>query len=328
MTSTRVIQADLDHTSIISRLHNSSFSYWIKKYGILYGYTTVLPENVKEWLELPNNNIWLAYAKNEPVGYAHCKINECKGNNRFTELNFVETKESFGQSKIGVHPIYSSQGIATSFLKTILDYYTSQNVRNASIFCYNNNLRAISILQKLQFQHKSLFFDTYYSYTKPFQCDSVLATLNLNNPLPNIVLNKNITIRSIKRTDLKGMTEIFRLSRPDVFGEMPTFEDILKWYNSDWAEETLVAEVNDIILGCMEFSHQGIIGIPGVLPQYRRQGIGSTLLYRLLQKMQMSGKEKALVDTGYVFTNAIRLYRFLKFDMTHELWNWVKILNK
>ncbi|UCG01524.1 MAG: GNAT family N-acetyltransferase [Candidatus Heimdallarchaeota archaeon] len=168
-------------------------------------------------------------------------------------------------------------GIGTLLLKTVLKYYQRQKVRNASVFSYYNNIESINLLPKLGFLHKPLFYDKIFSTTKVFQCDSVLATLDLNKPLPNIVIDKKIVIGPIKKNDITDLIEIFRLCRPDVFGEHPTREDILMWYNSDWAEETIVAELNDTIIGCMEFTSLGVIEIPGVLPSYRRQGIGSAL---------------------------------------------------
>ncbi|MHA2364792.1 MAG: GNAT family N-acetyltransferase [Candidatus Hodarchaeales archaeon] len=326
MSEILVSQARMDQTDIIVDLHNDSFSSWIHKYGILYGYKNIDIEDVENWIKLPNSIIWLAYDQNEPVGYAHCRVEETNGKNSFYSLVFIETKESLGQSKIAVLPGYRDKGIANNIMKTVFKYYKSQNIRNALAFAYNKNKEASKLFSKLGFVHKPLYYNYYYSETKPYQCDSVLATFDLNQVLPKIIENKNVIIRSIKSSDLNDMREIFQKCRSDVFGEDPTLDQILSWYDSDWGEETFVAELENKVIGCMEYNSSGIIGIPGVLPEYRNQGIGTALFKALLLSMKDNGINKALADTGFVLQHAISMYRRFNFDLSHELWNWVKIL--
>ena len=76
----------------------------------------------------------------------------------------------------------------------------------------------------------------------------------------------------------------------------------------------------------MEFSDTGRLGVPGVLPEYRHQGIGTTLFYRLLQEMQRKGHDKAVADTGIMLQDAIRMYHRLGFHIARRLWHWVRLL--
>ncbi|MBA7513724.1 hypothetical protein ES705_05742 [subsurface metagenome] len=120
--------------------------------------------------------------------------------------------------------------------------------------------------------------------------------------------------------------DIFGKARPDLWGSNPTMEQIIGWYKEGRGEITLVAEFEGKVVGCMEYTSVGAIGIPGVLPQYRKKGIGSTLFYNLLKSMKENGLPKALADSGYVseLRKAIRMYKRFNFDLSRELWVWVK----
>ncbi|MBD3190798.1 MAG: GNAT family N-acetyltransferase [Candidatus Heimdallarchaeota archaeon] len=126
--------------------------------------------------------------------------------------------------------------------------------------------------------------------------------------------------------DLSDLQQIFGECRPDVFGPEPTMKEINEWYNSNWAQETLVAEYQGKVIGCMEYTKLGLIGIPDVLKDFRRQKIGSTLFYSLLTRMRKSGLTKALADTGYPLKEAISMYKKFNFDLSRELGVWFKEL--
>ncbi|MHA1307821.1 MAG: hypothetical protein ACTSQN_11085 [Candidatus Heimdallarchaeota archaeon] len=40
------------------------------------------------------------------------------------------------------------------------------------------------------------------------------------------------------------------------------------------------------------------------------------------------GYKKALADTGVILQEAIAMYKRFQFDLSRELWVWVKIVNK
>jgi GNAT superfamily N-acetyltransferase len=145
--------------------------------------------------------------------------------------------------------------------------------------------------------------------------------------LPKIKLNNKVTIRKIQQKDLIAIREIFAECRPDVFGPNPSLDDVQNWFDFPWGEVTLVAELDDKVVGCMEYNSSGIIGIPGVKKKHQKKGIGSTLFYYLLKDMQKNGYKMTLADTGKVLPEAISMYRRFNFDLSLELWNWIKILD-
>lgn len=127
---------------------------------------------------------------------------------------------------------------------------------------------------------------------------------------------------------IRFIKQIFGESRPDVFGTNPSFENIVEWIDSGWGEVTLVAEFDGKTVGCMEFTKKGVIGIPSVLLDYRKKGIGSTLFYHLLNVMKEKGNKRALADTGFIHEDAIKMYKKFNFDLKRELWSWIKIIKK
>lgn len=76
----------------------------------------------------------------------------------------------------------------------------------------------------------------------------------------------------------------------------------------------------------MEYFENGILGLPGVLPEYRNRGFGTTILYQLLVRMQAEGISKAFADTGIIQDEMLRMYGHFGFDLSRRLLNWNLLL--
>jgi len=327
MSEIKIKQGVKGQESIICEIHNEAFSHWIDNLGFLYGYKYLENKDVEKWLLNEKSFVLIAYDEEQPVGYVHCQIEDIVGDKKaIRNLVFCETKESLGQSKIGVLTKNRRKKVALKLMKKALEKSKQLEADTALFLTYKKNLPAIRLLTNLGFDHKQLYYFEPFSKEKPYVQDSVLAEFDLSQDLPDIKLNQDVLIRKIRLEDFSSMQRIFGESRPDVFGSNPTLNQVKEWYQSAWGEVTLIAEIEEQVVGCMEFTSMGVIGIPGVLPEYRKQGIGSTLFYHLLLEMKNSGKEKALVDTGYELEKAINLYKKFNFDLSRELWAWVKIL--
>ncbi|NHK30702.1 MAG: GNAT family N-acetyltransferase [Asgard group archaeon] len=321
------VKNELNDIQAICKIHNKSFSYWIESLGNEFGYKKIKNRDVKEWIERKNSFVLLAFYKEEAVGYTHCQIENIKGESEdIINFIFVETMESLGQSKIAVLPLYQRKKIASALLNEALNIAQKKKAKTAMAFVYNENKQAIGLLEKLNFKHQKFTYFKKYSKSNPYIHDSVLAEFDLKQKLPIIELNLDIQIRRIKKQDIKDMQIIFGECRPDVFGSNPSIDQIKNWFKSKWAYETLVAEYQGKVVGCMEYTKLGIIGIPGVLKEYRRKKIGQTLFYFLLFNMKKNGLKKAIADTGFILSEAIGLYQKFNFNLSRELWGWIKIL--
>ncbi|MFW9922247.1 MAG: GNAT family N-acetyltransferase [Candidatus Thorarchaeota archaeon] len=326
MTTITVQPLKKGEEDIIVEIHNLGFKPWIEQLGLLYGYKYITKSDVLSWMN-GNSIIWLAYQDKIPVAYAHCVIEELSGEKgNFKQLVFVETLESLGQSKMVVHPSYQRKGIGKVFVKKLLEHYSKIGIKTALVLAYSDNESSNNLLSALEFKHSREFFYPNFSQKTPLCADSVLATIDLQQEIPLPTINNKVIIRSIQERDLPNIRIIFEESRPDAFGPNPTLKRIQEWYNSGWGETTLVAEYKGEAVGCMEFTSQGIIGIPGILKTYQKKGIGSTLFYYLLKTMQEKGFTLALADTGYSLEDAIKLYKRFNFNLSRELWSWYKVL--
>ncbi|MFW9914067.1 MAG: GNAT family N-acetyltransferase [Candidatus Thorarchaeota archaeon] len=310
----------------ISALHNHAFFEWVQLLGCLYGYRKLAPEEVLSWLSDSGSAVWVTFLQGELVGYVHCLLEEIHGLKTIKNLSFVETLEHLGQSKIAVHPAFQRRGVAEALLTAVIGYYRQKGAETVTALAYNDNHRASAFFSKLGFKHQPFYYYEHYSHNDPFMHDSILAELDLRKPIIEIPSNPRVMIRAIQKSDLGAMQRIFGECRPDIYGAIPTSEQVEEWFYSSWAETTLVAELDGQVVGCMEYTSSGVIGIPGVLKKNRNQGVGSTLFHHLLRSMQEKGFPKALADTGIPMEEAIQMYRRFNFNLNRELWGWVKIL--
>lgn len=328
MVDISIISYENDKAEDVCLVHNSAFKSYIEDFGILYGYRKLKPNDIRNWIKNIESRIWLAYVENEPVGYVHCSQRIEKKDNEILTMWFVETLEEIGQSRIAVIPSFRKKGIAKALVEHAIENYKKVGTEIVIVSAYSDNESATDLLANLGFKHYNPYYYERYSKSAPFEVDSLLATFDLTQPLPKITLNSEVNVRVISENDLPAMIDIFGKARPDIWGSNPTMEQVIGWYNEGWGEVTLVAEFEGKIVGCMEYTSTGLIGILGVLPQYRRKGIGSALFYHLLKTMKERGLLKALSDSGYVpwTNNARKMYCRFNFELSRELWEWVKIV--
>ncbi len=318
-----IIRFQEGQESLLCRIHNAAFRYWIDIFGTSYGYVQIKAEDIKYWLKPSSPNlesreeIWIANINQKPVGYACCLLEDLPDG--ASQLLFVGTMEGLGQSKIAVLPEYQRQGIAKRLVGTLINHYShsglkSGRVKKVFLIAYNDNEAATGFARALGFQ-KDPFF-------------AVLGEFDLTQPIPSLKLPSpsGLIIREFRIQDLTDVTEIFQECRPDLKETFHTFEQVKDFYTQEekWAEFSLVAEISGKVVGLMEFTKEGLIGIAGVLPSYQNQGIGSTFFQNLLETMRGRGKKKAIVGSGCTHPEAIRMYERFGSDNSRKQLEWIK----
>jgi ribosomal protein S18 acetylase RimI-like enzyme len=134
--------------------------------------------------------------------------------------------------------------------------------------------------------------------------------------LPLKLINKSITIRNLREHELKEFVDLVNISLthcPDPFISM-TLDFAKKWP----LDQTLVAEVDGELAGFLMFESRGTMGIPvqlGVLPKYRRRGVGITLLLSLLKNFRERGIKEIKMKVFKNNAPALNLYKKLKFKV-------------
>ena len=189
MVDISIIPYEKDNAEDVCIVHNSAFKAYIEEFGMLYGYKKLNPNEIHSWIKDLHSKIWLAYVDNKPVGYVHCSLVEEKKDNDFLVFWFVETVEGRGQSRIAVVPSFRKKGIAKALVEHAIEDYKKVGAETTVAVAYNDNELASQFFTTIGFKHERYHYYDKYSKTEPFEQDAVLATFDLNQPLPKIILN-------------------------------------------------------------------------------------------------------------------------------------------
>lgn len=312
--------------SILAYVHNTSFAGWRTNLEPCFGYEELDELNISLWASQPTLSLRIAYYEQEPVGYAGFRTLTEHGKQDFIFGSLELTHPDWGQSQLGVLPDYRRRGFGTEILLSILDEIRSLGASIITAWAYNFNRPACALFSKLGFVNRERFYYEPHSDHEPWGYDSVYAEFDLTQPLKDVNLNSELTLRGPKKEDEPEFLELFRYSSPFAFGPRPHLVDIKRWLKDPNRRGILVGEYQGKAVGVVEYFVNGVLGIPGVLPEYRNYGFGSTLLYNLLKMMQDDGIPRAFGDTGVIQEEMLHLYERFGFDMSRRLLNWVMLL--
>lgn len=314
----------MEHT--LASLHNRSFAGWMTNLEPCFGYQELNDLHISQWASQPTLSLRIAYFEKEPVGYAGFRTTSEHGKQDFVFGRLELTHPDWGQSQIAILPDYRRQGFGSEVVLSTIDELTASGVSIVLAWAYNFNRPACTLLDKLGFVNQERFIYKPHSETEPFGYDTVYAQLDLNKPLPDIPLNPDLKLRAPSSDDETQFLTLFSESAPFAFGARPHLVDIKRWLKDPNRRGILVGEYDGKVVGVVEYFVNGVLGIPGVLPEYRGGGFGSTLLYHLLKQMQAEGIPRAFGDTGIIQEDMLHLYERFGFDLSRRLLNWVLLL--
>ena len=309
--------------SVVAYLHNSSYAGWRNNLEPCFGYEELDELHISQWVSQPSLSIRVAYYNQEPIAYAGYRTATEHGKQDFIFGRLELTHQDWGQSQLGVLPDYRQQGVGREIVESILSELTASKACIVIGWCYNFNRPACALFERLGFVNQERYYYEPHSEQEPWGYDSIYAELDLKKPLKDIPLNADLTLRAPRTEDETQFLELFRLSAPFAFGPRPNRVDIKRWLKDPNRRGILVGEYNGKVAGVVEYFIHGILGIPGVLPEYRGRGIGSTLLYNLLLQMQEQGISRAFGDTGVIMEDMLHLYERFGFNLNRRLLNWV-----
>ena len=299
--------------SAVAVVHNKAFAPWISSLPPVCRQRNLTGEDIQAL----DGQVFVAVNGGEVAGYTHAKLDS-------GETWFVATDEHAGQSQIGVLPEYQLRGIGRALVEHTVAILGRSEPIWVSLGAYSDNHQANSFLSALGFLTGPLD-EPCPGCIEPYHTDDdVLATFDLTSQLPSVAEIPRLIVREVREADAEELRGLFGLSRPSVFGPVPSLGNIQSWMSSSWAESILVAEFEGQVVGSMEFRPWGVLGITGILPAFRRRGIGSSLLVHTLKAMKSRGISHTLADTHRSDTAAIRLYEKIGFDTSRWRCGWVK----
>ncbi len=276
----------------LARLHNRCFREEIANFK-RYGYHHIKPREAKRWFE--RGRILAAKLGDGIVGYLHFATYEEGGKQQGIAL---ETYPAWiGQSKIGVLPRARRRGVATMLVKAAIDQSRAQDCESFNVVVYSDNLPAISLVDKLGFMK--------------IGPDVVLAETDLKRQLPKTSPPEGVRIEMESRENVDAYAEYFDRIR-SFYGD---YADAREYVEEVMKDPSLVgnlyAWVGDQVVGSIgaeKVATCGWIGLPGVVPEHRRRGIGTALMVRMLDILRDKGFEVALTDSETARQPALSLY--------------------
>lgn len=314
-------EGDEEH---IARIHNLGFKELIDSLSIFYGYSYVKPDDVKKWKS--KGELFLAEIVGQPVGYVHVGVWDVAG----VRVGGILTHEmpygfgEYGQGKIAVIPEKRRQGVGSELVRAMLRHVRARGGDLACVRIYSDNTPAKNIFHKFGFFHsRNRFYHPIISKRYPvYFADTRCAVFDLSRPIPKVKASSKVVVREAGKHDVEKLMDYARY--------IGFFRDTSKEHLIEWIDEqevVMIAEVRDRIVGCIDAEKKfGHLGVLGVLPEFRRKGMGSMLLHSVLRVLKARGYAKAMTDTELVNKPAWRLYRKLGFRDERRIEAWVKPL--
>lgn len=311
----------------IAKIHNDAFQVLINSLPAIYQYGSVSPEEVVDWVNSESIKIWIVEAQSQVIGYAQTRVEVERGKQDVPVLQFMPARSwDMNQSNLAVHPSYQRKGVGVFLVESILREYLG-TVEFVTALTFSDNMAGERLLQNLGFTLHDAFYYEPFSNEYPLTNSSIYASLKLESLKPPENLNKEVMFRRAVLRDAPSIAEIHQ-SNVWWCDECGTLDWSVRFIKRKFGHTVFVAELNGEVVGEIDYLRDGRIGIGGVLPDFRNQGIGSTMFFELLRVMQKAGFEIAFADSGLTQIEAIKMYERFGFSIERRQNTWVKNLTR
>ncbi len=309
----------------IATIHNNAFRDLINSLPAIYQYKLVSPEEIMDWVKLESSAIWVVELQNQVVGYAQIRVEVERGKQNVPVLQFMPARSwDMNQSNMAVLPTHQRKGVGTFLVENILEEYLG-SAEFATALTFSDNVAGERLFQNLGFTIHDAFYYEPFSDEYPLTNSSVYASLNLELLEPPDNLNKEVMFRRAVLHDAPSIAEIHQ-SNVWWCDECSILDWNIRFIKGKFGHTVFVAEFNGEVIGEIDYLKDGRIGIGGVLPEFRNQGIGSTIFYELLRTMKKVGFKIAFADSGLTQIEAIKMYERFGFSIERRQNTWVKKL--
>ena len=317
-------EGDEEH---IARIHNLGFREWIDSLSLYYGYSYLKSDDIKKWKS--KDGLFVAEIDGEPVGFAHSGVWDAAGIliGGFLTHEMPYGFGEYGQGKIAVIPEKRRQGVGSELVRTVLNLIREGGGTLADARVYSDNTPARNLFRKFGFFHRGdVFNHPVISKRNPsYFADVRCAVFDLAQPIPKVEMNREVEVEEATEDDFEKLSDYATEAGWVEYFRATSKESLLEWMNEQ--EVVMVADLQGRIVGCIDAEKTiGHVGVPGVLPEFRRKGIGSALLYGMLHILKSRGYARAMTDSEVINEPAWRLCRKLGFREERRIEAWVKTL--
>jgi ribosomal protein S18 acetylase RimI-like enzyme len=309
----------------ISSIHNRAFQTTIEAFPEIYKCKKVSPEEVKDWVEQEPNILWIIESQDQLLGYAQVRIEVESGKRDVPVLQFMPARKwDLAQTNIAVLPEYQRKGIGAELVKTILKKYHGK-AELVSAHTFSDNVAGEKLFSSLGFTMHDAYYYTPFSDEYPIINSSIYETLELQELAAPQIMVPDIIFR---KAELADATMIAEIHDHNVWwcDECNSLEWSARFVKGEYGHTVFVAEIEGEIVGSIDYYEDGRIGISGVLPEFKRKGIGSTMFYEVMRTMKKAGFKSAFVDSGLTQIEAIKMYARFGFSIQRRQNAWIKKL--
>ncbi|MDH4213404.1 MAG: GNAT family N-acetyltransferase [Candidatus Thorarchaeota archaeon] len=313
-----------DETALAT-IHNKAFQHLIHRLPEIYQLRNVGSEDVQDWLKQGSNMLWIIESTDQIIGYAQIRIEVEHGKRDVSVLQFMPAQKwDLAQTNIAILPEYQKRGIGTLLVEEILEKYRG-TAELASAHTFSDNIAGERFFSSLGFTMHDAFYYPPFSDKYPIANSSIYETLEFEHLTAPRNLNPNVTIRRATVDDAAVVAEIHE---QNVWwcDECNSLEWSIRFIKGKYGHTVFVAEIDAEVAGSIDYYRDGRIGISGVLPEYKRRGIGSTMFYKIMKVMKKAGFKSAFVDSGLTQSEAIGMYAEFGFTIQRRQNAWIKKL--
>jgi len=253
-------------------------------------------------------------------------IGAFEGNGRLVACASVQpthTPDDYRATIVGqVHPTYRKRGIGTLLLEWSIAeasrlLSTSPPDRPHVMLVATESLSAGAVDLFEQHGFKQLFAED-------------VMRRNLDTPLPNAPVRPDIRFATWAPALASEFFAVYQAS----FRERPGFPN---WSQEEWVdwlgtedddfrpELSLLAYQDDLPVGFVVCAEGWIVQV-GVLPEWRKRGIGLTLMIEVLKRFRAASGDHVLLDVNVNNPSASRLYERLGFERVGRRARYARVL--
>jgi len=253
-------------------------------------------------------------------------IGSFKANGRLVACAAVQpisTPDDYRATIVGqVHPTYRRRGIGTYLLK----WSITEAAKLLSISPPNWPHVMLVATESLSTGAVDLF--ERHGFKQLFAED--VMRRNLDTPLPDAAVPPGISFA----TWTPALASEFFAVYQAAFRERPGFPN---WSQDEWvdwlgtedddfrAELSLLAYQDDVLVGFVVCAEGWIVQL-GVLPEWRKRGIGLTLMIETLRRFCSADTDHVLLDVNVNNPSAARLYERLGFERVGRRARYARVL--